>query len=649
LHGIFVNQAVFIIFPAHLSLELKAYIQFLLRHINATGFFSLAMIKRKTMRRSRFSLFIMATLATVVSTPSLWALGRRPPKPVAVPEFGGWVVYWDANGGEQAVSQWGGLLKEISLFAYQFNEMGQLGPATGDVQAMQSSITKNAAAWHPRLLMTAVNDIATNRGVQLKDAACVHRAIATPEVRAAHIRQLLTIAEGLDGIEIDYERLGLEDRQAFSAFIKELAKELHKRRQWLSVVVQPRTAETADNDTSGAGVIDWVAITPHVDRIKVMAYLYHYSASEPGSIAPIAWISQLAEYALRTVPPEKLCVVLHQGGFDWPDMSPGRSVEYEQAQALAEAHHERIQTDDVTQSGYFQYANESHRTHLVWIENAEGLKAKVQILAHKGVPSIAFWRLGRGDPELPKGLPGLFPASAFGDKVLFVDHFNRPDGLVTNEFAYWHRTDPSAVKSPYWEMDSGSFFIQQNTGWTGIPDDTVPNAASSNGSHSAVFRLDTTRSDFGNIAVDFSLLNQGLTATPSTPAMAWDGLHVWVRYQNEYNLYYASINRRDGTSVIKKKVPGGPSNRGTYYELSDYVPHPVPYNTWQDVRVTVRDNADGSVTICLYDDGRQIVCGTDRGAGGVPPIHGTGKVGLRGDNANLKFRDFVVHAWDANK
>src|ERR1700733_15620069 len=102
--------------------------------------------------------------------------------------------------------------------------------------------------------------------------------------------------------------------------------------------------------------------------------------------------------------------------------------------------------------------------------------------------------------------------------VLFQDNFNRPDGLVTNEYAFSSQSDTRSVQSPDWQMDSGSFFIQGDAGWTGIPDDVVPNATSSNGTDSAIFRLTTKRSDFQNVSVSFQLLNQGLTTTAVTPA-----------------------------------------------------------------------------------------------------------------------------------
>lgn len=227
--------------------------------------------------------------------------------------------------------------------------------------------------------------------------------------------------------------------------------------------------------------------------------------------------------------------------------------------------------------------------------------------------------------------------------TLFSDSFSQyPDGLITNEYAFWNSTDSKSVQSTNWQLDSGSLFAVGGTGWTGIPNDISPNPLSTNGNNSSIFRLVTKQSNFGDVSVNFDLLNQGLNSSPSTPAVSWDGVHIFLRYQSEYNLYYTSINRRDNTVIIKKKIPGGPSNNGTYYELSRYTAHAVPYNTWQNVTATVKNNADGSVTISLYADGKLLVSTIDNGTIGGAPIRNAGKVGMRGDNANLKIKNFTV-------
>jgi hypothetical protein len=278
-------------------------------------------------------------------------------------------------------------------------------------------------------------------------------------------------------------------------------------------------------------------------------------------------------------------------------------------------------------------------------------------VARPGRPTTGFWGLvvaptavllvlsGCVAPPASSGRgssPGLKVVSGQVVAPLLSDSFGGGDGLITNEYAYWNPSDPSSVVSPVWELDSGSLFRRGGAGWTGVPDDRSPDATSSSGNNSAVFRLTTRRSDFGDVSVSFRLRNDGLSSTGSTPPVDWDGVHVFLRYQSEFSLYYASVNRRDGTVVIKKKVPGGPDNGGTYYELTPYVAHAVPYGQWQNVTATVR-NVTGGVQITLSADGVVLAQAVDRGVGG-PAITSPGKVGLRGDNANVSIDDFTVTA-----
>lgn len=177
-----------------------------------------------------------------------------------------------------------------------------------------------------------------------------------------------------------------------------------------------------------------------------------------------------------------------------------------------------------------------------------------------------------------------------------------------------------------WMVTSGDLRLAQGTARTASP----------------VFRAVTRRVDFRDAEVRFSLLNRGLSSSAATPETDWDGVHVFLRYQSQYHLYYASVNRRDGSVVVKKKTPGGPSNGGTYHDLSPRKPYPVPYGAWQKIRVLVRD-VPGGVRIEAYAGGRLLVSALDSGTGG-PPIRAAGRVGVRADNADIELDDFSASA-----
>ncbi len=143
-----------------------------------------------------------------------------------------------------------------------------------------------------------------------------------------------------------------------------------------------------------------------------------------------------------------------------------------------------------------------------------------------------------------------------------------------------------------------------------------------------------------NYSVSFRLLNHGSTIDTPVP-QAWDGVHVALRYGGECRAYYASVNRRDGKIVIKKRVPDGRSDCGTYYNLSRYAAYDPPYGEWQNIRVTVRTRRDLSVDIRLYIGGRLLAEGIDDGRFG-PPILDPGVVMLRCDATDAEYDNLLV-------
>lgn len=226
-----------------------------------------------------------------------------------------------------------------------------------------------------------------------------------------------------------------------------------------------------------------------------------------------------------------------------------------------------------------------------------------------------------------------------GSTTVLSQSFTRPDGLITNEYAFWNPQATDAATDPVWVVTSGSLFVRNGAAWSGRPDDIAPNATSSNGTDSAILRAITRRRDLTDVTVSLRLRHDSFVTTPSTPATGWDGEHLFLRYVDETSLYSVSFDRRDGSTAIKKKVPGGTSNGGTYYTLASGTDSFVA-GSFHDLRATIRAISNGSVTIGLWVDGTLVLSAIDAGVGG-PPIP-SGGIGIRGDNAEFTFDDLVV-------
>jgi hypothetical protein len=227
------------------------------------------------------------------------------------------------------------------------------------------------------------------------------------------------------------------------------------------------------------------------------------------------------------------------------------------------------------------------------------------------------------------------------NRPLLADDFDQPNGLITNEFAAYNPHDPAAVQSPAWIATSGSLFARDGTGWTGVPDTGTPGPRSLHVTDSAVFRIVTKNNNLRDVSVSFSLFVQHFMPGQGGPMPSFQGVHVFVRYQNPDLLYVVSVDRRDGVITIKKKVPGGPSAGGTYYTLAEGHGK-AAVRRWEQVTTSAVNNGEGGVDIKVWLDGHFRLSAVDNGVGDAPPITHAGRVGLRGDYTEFRFDDFTV-------
>lgn len=239
-------------------------------------------------------------------------------------------------------------------------------------------------------------------------------------------------------------------------------------------------------------------------------------------------------------------------------------------------------------------------------------------IASAGTASVSVFDAAGGlSDSLPFAI--LATSSPTPPSAAFFDDFAYPDGLITNENA-------ASPRSPKWLVTKGSLFASDGQGWTGVPDAVTPNATSSNGTGSALFRALTQPSGFAT-EVTASVTVGGFPLAGE----AWDGAHIFLRYQDSGNYYYVTVRRRDGRSSIKRKRGG----RTTTFTTPLNAP---PLGVRHSVRALAVNQPDGSVLIELYANGTLLARAVD----GTSPITASGKVGIAGENADFRFDDFTV-------
>ena len=179
------------------------------------------------------------------------------------------------------------------------------------------------------------------------------------------------------------------------------------------------------------------------------------------------------------------------------------------------------------------------------------------------------------------------------DSLLFSDNFNRRDGLVASE--------TMANASSQWRVTSGNLYIRRTHGYTN--DD--------------VFRVVTRRSDFSDVLVSAYMQKRNLAVNP------WEGLQLFIRYQDPDNLYVAGL-RNDNSIHLKKKI------KGKYVTLATAPINSNMINTWY------------KMTIVADSDRLRVFVGDKKYIDVRDASLTAGRVGIRTDNIEAYFDNFQV-------
>jgi spore germination protein YaaH len=244
------------------------------------------------------------------------------------------------------------------------------------------------------------------------DAELARAAIVTHRDKVIARLVALAVGGGYDGVNIDFENLAFsgdidDDRAAFTAFIHELATQLHALGLKLAISVPGKTEDSIDDDWSYP--FDVAALGEDADLLQLMTYDQHGPWSEPGPVSGADWVEDCVAYAVSLVDPAKLLVGLPAYGYDWDltDSDPA-SWTYSAtsfswggiaASGLAAllARPGAIEGwDTASQSPFVIYTERGHR-HEAWFENVASLRAKMALVIDYHLAGFSMWSLGQED------------------------------------------------------------------------------------------------------------------------------------------------------------------------------------------------------------------------------------------------------------
>lgn len=337
------------------------------------------------------------TVTPTPPPPSATPLPTATPRPVAVvhPKSGRLIAAWlptsfDAEDARASFEANKDILDEVSPFWYGVDPAsGALIPDRG---ARDAALVAAAQAADVLVLPTIHN---------VNQPTAILPLLRDPERRTRHVQAIVAevLQYGYDGIDIDYEMLPPESRDAYSAFMRELAQALQAHGKLLTVAVHAKTT-----DTGGWGAFqDWALLGELCDRVRIMTYDYSWRGSGPGPIAPMSWVAAVATYARTVVPAEKIQLGIPFYGYNWGEGEEAIAQTWRDIQRLIETYQPQVHiaardsSGPIEESWFVYRVNGRRRT--VWFADHRALSAKLELIEQQDLAGIAIWRLGNEDPQ----------------------------------------------------------------------------------------------------------------------------------------------------------------------------------------------------------------------------------------------------------
>ena len=237
-----------------------------------------------------------------------------------------------------------------------------------------------------------------NEAIHTFDRSIPAAILATPASRRRHAAAVAAWckANDLAGVDVDWEALKASDRDAFSAFVEELARRLHDDGRLIAVDVVPKLQEPGSWDTPRAQ--DWARLGRAVDQFRVMTYNYSGSWSGPGPLSPPDWMDRVLSYAESQVPARRIVMGLGFYGRDWQG-STTRDLVWSDVQAIRAGYSPKeLRTG--SQELYLAYHKDG-AVHEAYFPDATAIRAKVEMMLsrHPHLRGVYAWEMGQEDPR----------------------------------------------------------------------------------------------------------------------------------------------------------------------------------------------------------------------------------------------------------
>lgn len=219
----------------------------------------------------------------------------------------------------------------------------------------------------------------------------------------------------LDGVNVDIENVTHVQRNQYTEFVRLLRQKIPKGKE-VSVAV---AANPNNWQTGWHGSYDYSALAKYADHLVIMAYDEHYEGGSAGPVASIKFVENSIKYALTKTTADKIVVSVPLYGRVWSlDNSRivGKGIKIETVNQIIKNCASTVTYDKNQQAVKAEFeikANDPKYTvggdfvltpgkYVVWYENDESYKAKLNLISKYDLKGAGTWSLGQEDPSIWK-------------------------------------------------------------------------------------------------------------------------------------------------------------------------------------------------------------------------------------------------------
>ncbi len=246
--------------------------------------------------------------------------------------------------------------------------------------------------------------VITNIGLEDRfDSDLAHAILNNEDAQNRLITNILSVMrlKGYGGLNIDFEYVYPEDKEAYINFLKKAKTELEKNNYLLSVALVPKYSDDQEGLLYEAH--DYSQIGEIADYVILMTYEWGYSGGPARAVAPVNLVERVLDYATKKIPNNKMLLGIPNYGYDWTlpyvEGNLARSVGNYEAVDIANYYRQSINYDYEEQSPYFNYYDSDSFEHEVWFEDARSIQAKLELVIKYNIEGVSYWKIDKFFPQ----------------------------------------------------------------------------------------------------------------------------------------------------------------------------------------------------------------------------------------------------------